>query len=271
MRARNFDGLFSIATVTLIAVFCILVCFLLFFGSHNPKSPSEVLLSFDVEPVDGNDAVTSILDELRLREITATFFVTGEYALSYPAVVKRMAKEGHEIECHSFSHPNFRKLDYQEKQIELSKCKAALENVTGIIPIGFRAPYNRVDEDTYLALYEAGFEYDASAIENIGLFFPDAEDALIYEVPISSKALLPFEEVVWTYYLGLSCDAYVSVVKSYGAGFASKEAKILSIDFHPHNFMKCKNAFLGLLDEFVYKDTTFIKHNSFILSHNEEE
>src|SRR5262245_50306083 len=50
----------------------------------------------------GNPAM--LLDALMRRAVTATFFVQGQWASSYPALVRRMAEAGHDVASHSHHH-----------------------------------------------------------------------------------------------------------------------------------------------------------------------
>ncbi len=51
-----------------------------------------------------------LLDLLAARHIKATFFVVGQCVAEYPDILKRAAREGHEIANHSWSHPNLGKM-----------------------------------------------------------------------------------------------------------------------------------------------------------------
>jgi len=67
-------------------------------------SDKEVVLTFD----DGPDPVVTpqILDTLDRFCVKATFFMTGLRAERYPALVQEVARRGHTIASHSYSHPN---------------------------------------------------------------------------------------------------------------------------------------------------------------------
>ena len=47
-----------------------------------------------------------ILDVLKANNVPVTFFVTGSYIKSKPALVRRMVKEGHLVGNHTLTHPN---------------------------------------------------------------------------------------------------------------------------------------------------------------------
>ncbi|WP_293868438.1 polysaccharide deacetylase family protein [uncultured Alsobacter sp.] len=62
----------------------------------------EVVLTFD----DGPAANTPrVLDALACAGTRATFFLIGRNAEAQPALVRRIAAEGHTIACHSHTHP----------------------------------------------------------------------------------------------------------------------------------------------------------------------
>lgn len=66
-------------------------------------SKKVVALTFD----DGPSATFTpqVLDILREHQAGATFFVVGKRAEKYPELIRRMAREGHEIGNHTFNHP----------------------------------------------------------------------------------------------------------------------------------------------------------------------
>jgi peptidoglycan/xylan/chitin deacetylase (PgdA/CDA1 family) len=66
-----------------------------------------VAMTFDDGPHAQN--TPRLLDMLKQRNIKATFFVVGECAQEYPAIMKRIVAEGHEIANHSWSHPQLSK------------------------------------------------------------------------------------------------------------------------------------------------------------------
>src|SRR5436853_2896575 len=51
-------------------------------------------------------SVDRLLALLGAHHARATFFVLGEVALLHPALVRRIAAEGHEIGCHGDRHEN---------------------------------------------------------------------------------------------------------------------------------------------------------------------
>ncbi|SHG47393.1 Peptidoglycan/xylan/chitin deacetylase, PgdA/CDA1 family [Thermosyntropha lipolytica DSM 11003] len=95
-------------------------------------------LTFDDGPHPANTPL--VLDLLQKHQSQATFFVLGQYAEKYPEIIKRMAKEGHEIGNHSFSHPDFNRESRFSIQEEIKKTNQIVYNLTGTKPRFFRPP-----------------------------------------------------------------------------------------------------------------------------------
>src|SRR5690242_13124656 len=62
-----------------------------------------IALTFD----DGPHPVMTekLMAMLKEEGVPATFFVVGKMAVRYPGIVQEMAREGHEVANHTFSHP----------------------------------------------------------------------------------------------------------------------------------------------------------------------
>ncbi|MEP9359701.1 glycosyltransferase [Sphingomonas sp. KR3-1] len=101
--------------------------------------PGKVALTFD----DGPDAdwTPKILDVLKQKHATATFFLIGENAMADPFLVRRIVDEGNEIGSHTFTHPNLALASARGTRIELNATQRLLEAYTGRSIRLFRAPY----------------------------------------------------------------------------------------------------------------------------------
>ena len=82
-----------------------------------------------------------LLDMLKARNIKATFFVVGQCVVEYPAIMKRIVAEGHEVASHSWSHPNLMKMGEGSVTDQLQKTHDAIEKTTGVAPVVMRPPY----------------------------------------------------------------------------------------------------------------------------------
>lgn len=110
----------------------------------NPLQPI-IALTFD----DGPPPLYTpqILDILYDHQVPATFFVVGEAAAEHPLLIKEMAQSGHEIECHTFSHPDLTTLSVREIQWQIDTTEATLQKILTDYSTQFvRPPYGRYTE-----------------------------------------------------------------------------------------------------------------------------
>jgi peptidoglycan-N-acetylglucosamine deacetylase len=108
--------------------------------SRGNTALNRVALTFDAGS--GSASSPAILDSLKAAGLRCTFFVTGQFAESNPAVMKRIAAEGHEIGNHSYSHPRFTTISAQEVSSQLARTEAAVKASTGLSTKPyFRFPY----------------------------------------------------------------------------------------------------------------------------------
>lgn len=71
---------------------------------RKPQAPGErtIYLTFDDGPIP--QATPQVLDCLRRHGARATFFMVGDNARRYPALVKRVVGEGHAVGNHTMHH-----------------------------------------------------------------------------------------------------------------------------------------------------------------------
>jgi hypothetical protein len=109
--------------------------------------------------------VPRVLNFLRARNLTITFFVVGQDAAlkeNHEAIAS-LARAGHEIGNHSFRHEPWLHL-YSEAEIdtELARAEEHIARVTGCRPVGFRGPGFSLSPATLSVLVRRGYRYDAS-------------------------------------------------------------------------------------------------------------
>lgn len=97
--------------------------------------------------------------------VKATFFILGEVAQSFPELIKEIAEQGHEIGSHGLSHKQVFKLNEKDFRQEVAESKKLLEDITGKVILGYRAPAFSIMPKTKWALEilaEEGYRYDSS-------------------------------------------------------------------------------------------------------------
>ena len=115
------------------------------FPQTLPLADREVVLTFDDGP---NPPTTSkVLAALAQECVRATFFLIGLHASQHPDMVKRIAREGHTIGHHTFSHPFMARIPFDKAKSEIDRGIAAdetaLKGVSTVTPSTpfFRFPY----------------------------------------------------------------------------------------------------------------------------------
>lgn len=126
----------------------------LYVGDANQK---EIYITFDAGFENGN--TEKILDALKKHGVKATFFLVGNYFETQPELVKRMAKEGHTIGNHTYSHPDMSKIgDIQSFQTELQKNEALYRDILGSeMPKLYRPPQGKFCEENLKMAQQLGY------------------------------------------------------------------------------------------------------------------
>ncbi len=101
--------------------------------------PGLVALTFD----DGPDGrwTPKILDILKAKKASATFFVIGQNMERFPNLVQREVIEGQMVGNHTWTHPNIAEVPAEEARIELSATQRLFETLTGKSMRLFRPPF----------------------------------------------------------------------------------------------------------------------------------
>ena len=102
------------------------------------------------------------LDLLDKWNIKGTFFIPGLTAERYPESVKEIARRGHEVAHHGYTHEDMSKMRLEDERAEFEKGTSALARLTGKKPIGFRAPSGEFSSNTINVLVEKKFVYHST-------------------------------------------------------------------------------------------------------------
>jgi peptidoglycan/xylan/chitin deacetylase (PgdA/CDA1 family) len=110
--------------------------------------------------------------------ISATFFVVGKDLEEDPegrAIVAELARAGHEIASHTYSHPyNLVRLGREGIAAELDRAHAAIAEACVCPPVGFRAPGYEISAELIELLVERGYRYDSSTFPAIPYYLAKA-------------------------------------------------------------------------------------------------
>lgn len=120
---------------------------------ENAEKAPQIALTFD----DGPHPVYTeqILDGLKERGVTATFFVLGENIVGNEAIVERMYQEGHLIGNHTYSHLKLDCMDHQCAVKEIQDTSRLVKQITGSGTEFVRPPFG---------IWSKELEYDVNMI-----------------------------------------------------------------------------------------------------------
>jgi cellulose synthase/poly-beta-1,6-N-acetylglucosamine synthase-like glycosyltransferase/spore germination protein YaaH/peptidoglycan/xylan/chitin deacetylase (PgdA/CDA1 family) len=107
-------------------------------------SPNRVAITFD----DGPDPewTPKILDVLKNKQATATFFLIGIQTDKFSGIAKRIYSEGNTIGNHTFTHPDVSNISTSYMKVELNLTERLFASLMGVRVTLMRPPY-AVDEE----------------------------------------------------------------------------------------------------------------------------
>jgi polysaccharide deacetylase family protein (PEP-CTERM system associated) len=166
------------------------------FASHIPRE------SWTTIPCRVESNIDRILALLEDEGTKATFFTLGWIAERYPAMVRRIIGQGHELASHGWAHYRVTDQNPDEFREDISRSKALLEDIGGQAVLGYRAPsfsIGRHNQWALTVLEEAGYRYSSSIypIQHDHYGMPDAprfayhpcSDNGLLELPITTMRL----------------------------------------------------------------------------------
>lgn len=110
------------------------------YADHNFLRDGEVVLTFDDGPL--RPYTRPVLDALDAYCTKATFFMVGRMAIADPAMVQMVARRGHTVGAHTWSHQKLGSLSLAKAKEEVELGFSAIQQALGrpIAPF-FRFPY----------------------------------------------------------------------------------------------------------------------------------
>jgi peptidoglycan/xylan/chitin deacetylase (PgdA/CDA1 family) len=136
--------------------------------TRGPADRREILISFDAGSSD--NGAEAILSALSARGIRTTIFLTGEFIRRYPAIVRRIAADGHEVGNHTDNHPHLTTYGSDGRQAtrlgvdraflrgQLARTERLYREATGLTmaPL-WRAPFGEHNAEIRRWAAEAGY------------------------------------------------------------------------------------------------------------------
>lgn len=124
----------------------------LFIGEEDEK---RLWLTFDEGYENGY--TPQILDTLKDKDVKAVFFVTYDYAVKNPELIRRMIDEGHTVGNHTWSHPSLPECSPDELYAELSLLHDYISDNFGYEMYVMRPPMGEFSERVLACAKKLGY------------------------------------------------------------------------------------------------------------------
>jgi len=168
----------------------------------SPDVPSiEQWAKLESRIVHNVEVMLAMLDNFSVK---ATFFWLGWAAERHKNLVRKCHNSGHEIASHGYAHLLAYEVGADAFRQDIIRAKAILEDITGELVRGFRAPGFGITNKAPWAfdvIKEAGYQYDSSVFpasrghggmpdSQLGPYTVDTENGLLIEVPMSAVEVM---------------------------------------------------------------------------------
>jgi hypothetical protein len=209
-------------------------------------------------------------DITRQAGFRPTFPITAVTLKRHPEIIKELCQQGVEFAVHGYIHTDYGILPLVEQEWHFRKAVEIFKDCQ--VPFaGFRAPFVRLNSDTFQALSGLGFFYDSSSVvhwevinkdrfsrnsweeyERIldyyksrqaqhSLVLPRSFDGLI-EIPVS----MPDDEIMVDR-LGITEERKISEIWRAILSTTYSRGELFTIQLHPERIRYCENALLDVM------------------------
>ena len=109
--------------------------------------------------------VNEILDLFDEAGVKATFFALGWVAKRHGGLMREIVTRGHELASHGWDHARVFRMDRAQFREDILRARKVLEDASGVVITGYRAPSFSIDRRTpwaFQELAEQGYVYSSS-------------------------------------------------------------------------------------------------------------
>ena len=110
--------------------------------------PDKPMVSFIINVAWGNEYLSDMLATLKRHNVSATFFLEGNWTKKNPELAKMIVSAGHEVGNHSYSHPYMSKLTAAKAKEQIIKTNEIIEAATGEKSVWFAPPSGSYRDET---------------------------------------------------------------------------------------------------------------------------
>lgn len=128
-----------------------------YFLGDESEEKKKIYITFDCGYENGN--VSAMLDALKKHNVSATFFVVGNFLETSPDIAKRMIEEGHTVGNHTYHHPDMSAISDKESFAkEVNDVADLFEQITGKkMSMFYRPPQGKYSTANLKMAQEMGY------------------------------------------------------------------------------------------------------------------
>ncbi|MDO5103667.1 MAG: polysaccharide deacetylase [Lautropia sp.] len=128
-------------------------------GEDSPDDISRGMFAGEI----GSIRLLDLFDKYRLK---TSWFIPGHSIETFPEQMKEVARRGHEIGIHGYSHENPIAMTREQESYVLDRAIELVTELSGRAPTGHVAPWWEFSPSTNELLLERGIKYDHSLMHN---------------------------------------------------------------------------------------------------------
>lgn len=128
---------------------------------------NEPVLALTFDSAWGTEDLIDILKILEKHNVSATFFVTGDWVRTNPDAIRLIDASGHEIGNHGDKHKHMPSLSKEDIAAEIQACHNAVYEVTGKDMTLFRAPYSDWNDTVVDVAHMLGYSAINQSVDSI--------------------------------------------------------------------------------------------------------
>lgn len=126
----------------------------------------------------GEEYLPVMLEIFRKNQIHVTFFPTGRWAEKFPELVMQIARDGHEIGNHGFSHASPNGMSLEQNKAEIRHSEEVIKEITGQITRLFAPASGERSDHVLKAAHELGYRTILWSIDTVDWKRPPADQIL---------------------------------------------------------------------------------------------
>lgn len=160
----------------------------------------------------GEVGVPRLLNLFSRYDIKATWFVPGHSIETFPEQIQMVARAGHEIGAHGYTHENPLAMTPRQEEAVLKRSVDLITSISGAAPKGYIVPWGEMSPRTLPLLLAHGFRYDHSqALRDFVPFYARtvgtwakvdySKDAESWMKPLVRGQVVDLVEIAFNWYL----------------------------------------------------------------------